>query len=383
MKRVLLLPGFGASDLAVAATRDKLWWDVSVAAFAGLGGLRLAPDGVSPQPPDGVQIGVSLAPQDPWGLIRTGLQFQLDPTVWQVDPVAVYDWRLDIIANGTAVAAQIMEFIQPDEPVTLVGHSEGGLVACVAWSVLGPLGGQNRVRRIISIGTPFQGSYAPIAWFNGTSSTIQQLLAMYPFVYALSPTDAIKWTAVFLNGIAATWPAFYELFPALQGDSQIDDPFRPLLYTATNYNPNLRLSQPWLDYSKNVWQPLISGPSCHPPGYVMTCVACDSLATFTKLRTGFIPLDLLDVSLEPNGDNIVTSDSATRNNAANVIVTGDHSSLPLGITINGTLAKLILDPRGPIDPTPPVQKLLVAIPENSTDPPTSDPVSGLVCLGGG
>lgn len=382
MKPVFLIPGFTASDLAILSTGQRIWFDTNVAALVGLGAMRLADNGVDPGPPDGEQMGHSLDPQPPWPAIVQLLKSQMAASVWSFQ-VLNYDWRLDLTTIGNALAANIRGSVDPAEPATLVAHSAGGLVATIAWASLVQSNQSNLVRRIITIGTPYQGSYGAIQWLTGVSPTVQELRAVSVAFGNLTGFNPVEWTLSFLNGIALTWPAFYELFPALDVPEEQGDPFRTFLYESATYPALADPSQAWLDFARQIWQPRIKGFGTSPPQWVLTTVAGSGIATPNRLLTGAIPLNLNDLGTTVDGDGVVTVTSATKSPGLNLFVSGEHNSIPLGLAINGKLADLILDPRGPISPTPVPVFDKLAILQNVTAPPQSDYVSGLVCIGGG
>jgi pimeloyl-ACP methyl ester carboxylesterase len=294
----------------------------------------------------------------------------------------VYDWRLDLGTQADQLAANIEAHSTPSEPATIVGHSAGGLVACLAWARLVAHGTTNLCRRIISICSPFQGSYGPIQWLSGLNPSVQQLLALGALPGQAGSVLA-QWQLAFLGNLAATWPSFYELFPALGGTDAVGDPARVALYDATNYPPALAIDQNWLNFSRFGFQPGIAGPDTFPPPAVMTCVVSTGLTTAYRLLSAARPLNLTALGVGQDGDGIVTATSQERRSAAVVYVTGSHASVPLGITTTGLLARLILDPRTPPTPAPPAQIVTTAVPVNSSDPPESNYLTGLVCIGGG
>ena len=382
MKRVTLLPGFLASDLAILATGEQIWFSTQVSALLGLGAMRLAANGISPGPPDGRQLGIIPVAKNPWLEVNALLQAQLGTADWFCQTLP-WDWRLDMRAAVSQLAGEIRSGISPEEPITLVGHSAGGMLAILTYGDLKQTGDELKVRRIITIGTPFQGSYAPIQWLTGQLASVQELLAVDQAFGLVSGFNPFLWTQVFLNRLALTWPEFYALYPTLNGPDFATDPNRLLLYDSTLYGPVGPPSQAWLDWSRNVWQPATVDTSVFPPSWVMTTVSGIGIATADRLLSRRVPLDLSDLEVTAAGDGLVTLSSSTRTPAANVIVTGEHSSLPLGITQTGLLADLIRDPRGPLTPPPPLFRARLPIGQNVLAPPVADSVTGLQCIGGG
>jgi pimeloyl-ACP methyl ester carboxylesterase len=107
-----------------------------------------------------------------------------------------YDWRLDIEELGTALAARVRGV---GEPVVLVGHSMGGLVARIAMRCLP----KRAVRKLIMVGTPNFGSYAPLQALRGT----------YPFVRKVALLDLVHTPEYLAEHVFHTFPGLYQLLP--------------------------------------------------------------------------------------------------------------------------------------------------------------------------
>jgi pimeloyl-ACP methyl ester carboxylesterase len=378
---VFFLPGFTASDLGVIATGQKIWWEPNVISLLDMGVMRLADDGVTPAPPNGQQLGVFTLGQTPWPQVLLEVRQGLDPILWDLK-LAVYDWRLLIETQATQLANGIAATTDPAFPATLVGHSMGGLVAIATYVNLFFMGKQNLIRRIITLGTPFQGSYYAVQMMAGTHPSVEQLLKVFTYGQWNPAVPIGHWTIDFIAGVFATWPALYELLPSLQGPDALLDPNRPLLYNAANWPSYAPMKQKWLDYAKNTWQNTLFSVGAFPPAAVLTCVAGTGLKTAQNLIGADVPLKIKNIGSTFLGDGTVTVVSAIREPCLSYLVTCDHSSLPLGVARTGELAALILDPRVP--PAPPVEIVNVskAKLQNVTDPPESDPVDCQTCIGG-
>jgi len=380
---VFIFPGYLASDLGTIATGQVIWWDPSVAMLLSLGKLRLAANGIDPGPPDGVPIATSTTLQDPWPAVVNLLVQQLDPNTWNPIACTGYDWRLDYATQAKSLSDSLATHVDPKFPATLVAHSMGGLILVMAWANLLAVGKQHLIRRIITLGTPFQGSYLPVLFINGTLGSAQQLQAIGQIAVTLPLANPVVWTATFINNVALSFPSLYQALPSLVGSEAANDPNRSALYKASNWNPALQVSQAWLDYAANTTQPLLAGPTTFPPSDVMTCVYGTGCPTPYALQSPNAPLNLLGLSFDNNGDGVVHQGSAIRTNALVVQVTSSHSSIPLGTAQTGDLASWITDPRSAPLPVPPMVTKLTPILANVTDPPEADPVTQLVCVGGG
>jgi pimeloyl-ACP methyl ester carboxylesterase len=116
-----------------------------------------------------------------------------------------YDWRLGIDKIGTALASKILA---GGRPVSLVAHSMGGLVARIAAKQLP----QRLIRRLVMLGTPNRGAFAPVLALRGT----------YPFVLRLSRLDLEHSPEDLAARVFCTFPGLYQLLPATPAGAQID-----------------------------------------------------------------------------------------------------------------------------------------------------------------
>jgi pimeloyl-ACP methyl ester carboxylesterase len=116
-----------------------------------------------------------------------------------------YDWRFGIDRIGAALAARIRT---GGAAVSLVAHSMGGLVARVAAKRLPrPL-----LKRLVLLGTPNQGAFAPVLALRGT----------YPFVRRLSRLDLQHSPEELASRVFRTFPGLYQLLPTVHGTGEID-----------------------------------------------------------------------------------------------------------------------------------------------------------------
>src|SRR5262245_37295304 len=141
--RVLILPGIMGSTLGKKTflnPEDILWIDPAEIALGHLTALKL--DGYSsPYHAVGVVL---------WAYLK--LKIRLKIAVFDVDFFA-YDWRQSLAGLGTT----FLDAIKDVSEVMLVAHSMGGLVARAALPSAG-----KKVTRLIMLGTPNYGSFAPV-----------------------------------------------------------------------------------------------------------------------------------------------------------------------------------------------------------------------------
>jgi pimeloyl-ACP methyl ester carboxylesterase len=187
--KVLVLPGIMGSKLGVRRTtlkviHDDVYWLNPVRFTLGIArSLQLAPNG---NPGKIVPLGVFLSVylKLKLSLVIAGYDAELFP----------YDWRLPIAESGKLLRDKIRSFKQS---VSLVAHSMGGLVARAA------VRAGADVERLIMLGTPNYGSFAPI----------QALRGVYPVVKKLAALD-VRSSAVDLATIFASFDGLCQMFPS-------------------------------------------------------------------------------------------------------------------------------------------------------------------------
>src|ERR1700733_7562723 len=183
--KILILPGIMGSKIGGAgrgAASEVLWIDPLRIADGRLTGLAL-PSGRALR-----AVGV---------LLFTYARLKLELRLCGRDAhFHAYDWRLGLDELGAQLAARIAA---DGEPVILVAHSMGGLVARMAASLLP----KRLLRKLIMLGTPNEGSFASVQALRGT----------YPFVRRMSMLDR-KHSAEYLAAkIFGTFPGLYHMLP--------------------------------------------------------------------------------------------------------------------------------------------------------------------------
>lgn len=165
---VLVLPGILGSNLKVDGQRIWLGWRL----VAGLQRLAYHPDGRGPR----------VEPDGPVGLSYDDLMDHLADTHEVIE--FAYDWRLPIEREARrlarAVEAALDARTQSGQPVRLLAHSMGGLVARTmqleapqTWERLMARPGA----RLLMLGTPNQGSWAPMQCLSGDDTFGNALVA--------------------------------------------------------------------------------------------------------------------------------------------------------------------------------------------------------------
>ncbi len=386
-QNVYLVPGFLSTQLfSNKALQDLLWVNNGAMVFGYEGYMRLAPDGLSPGPPDGIPLYLGGGTPEIWPIVQATLQAQLG-AAYNVR-VMPWDWRMLIENAGFDLATIIAANDTAGNPCTIIGHSAGGLVAQMAWSRLTDIGLTSHVRRIVSLLTPFQGSYYGMGLVDKSDPAIEQLINWNAAAVGLVNVNEIvpptvTWTWQSLFNLFATFPAFYELFPALLGPLAASDPDRKYLYTASNYPAGYNASQNWLDHAQLLFQPRLFDPGYQAPLSVQTCVSgYGQLTTDLYLAYGSFANPFSFRQFD-DGDGVVQELSAILPRCRNYRASCDHYSMPLLAAQQGWLKTWILDPPIPPTPVPPPDNFAFFGGTKVTQTPPTETVTGLVCIGGG
>jgi pimeloyl-ACP methyl ester carboxylesterase len=109
----------------------------------------------------------------------------------------IYDWRRDLGEASAAFTQQLADCRASE--IHVVGHSMGGLVAR---SVLATPAG-DRVRNIITLGTPHGGSFAPV----------QAVRGVYPLVRRLAQLDPTQSPEALAREVFSSFHSLYQMLP--------------------------------------------------------------------------------------------------------------------------------------------------------------------------
>jgi CHAT domain-containing protein/pimeloyl-ACP methyl ester carboxylesterase len=184
--RVLILPGIMGSTLARKGhfgIEDTLWINPAEIALGRLTELKLN-GGASAYHASGVVL-----------LAYLKIKLRLKLAGFDADFFA-YDWRHSVGEAGANLARTIQQ--DPARQVSLVTHSMGGLVARAALGAAG-----KKVARLIQLGTPNYGSFAPV----------QVLRGIYDVVRKVAEVDLLHDAGELSNKVFNTFPGLYEMLP--------------------------------------------------------------------------------------------------------------------------------------------------------------------------
>ncbi len=108
-----------------------------------------------------------------------------------------YDWRLDIVSLGESLAARLRE--HAPHPTAIVAHSMGGLVSRIA---LGQAG-TGHVRRLVLLGTPNLGAFAPLQALRGTYAVVRNIARL----------DLGRSATELAERVFGAFPSLYQMLP--------------------------------------------------------------------------------------------------------------------------------------------------------------------------
>lgn len=213
--RVYIVPGIMGSQLGrmrrAPLPNDILWLDPVDISLGMLALLRLPVAGSAPVPAEEYKHpplqDAPVSPQETQivslGVVLfTYLRLKLHLRIAGFAPVFHdYDWRLGVDELGRGLA----ERIRGDRSrAMIVAHSMGGLVSRAAMSHAG----LEHVERVVLLGTPNTGSFAPVLALRGVYAVVRKIAR-------LSHSQTAESLAA---DVFSTFPSLYHLLPTSTGD---------------------------------------------------------------------------------------------------------------------------------------------------------------------
>jgi hypothetical protein len=221
-----------------------------------------------------------------------------------------FDWRKDLRLSARALAAAISGWFPADEPVHLVAHSMGGLVARTfisdnpqLWASMWDRAPENsgmRGGRLIMLGTPNHGSF-DIPRVMAGNERIVKLLALANLRLATGR----------LLGVLNTFVGTYQMLPSPFAEPSVEP-----LYLARSYAP-VQVSQRHLDSAREHHDRLraVVDPQR------MIYVAGSGTATYVGLTDPASPLNDANYRLSLNGDGRVAHSLGLLSTDAGIVPT--------------------------------------------------------------
>ena len=299
--RVFVVPGIMGSQLGLKRQpplpNDILWLDPIDIGVGRLASLQLAAG----------------APIVPLGVVLYSyLRLKLNLRASGFAPVLYdYDWRLGVDQLGAALAQRIRS--EPADRVMIVAHSMGGLVsrAALAHEAM------NNVERLVLLGTPNFGSFAPLQALRGTYAVVRKIASL---VNTGSP-EALA------GEIFNTFPSLYHMLPSAQCNG-CADLFDPAEWPTSGPRPDKHL----LRAARGIHDKLIQADEriC-----VVVGVGQETVTSVAKRRDDFV------YTITRHGDGTVPAASAGLPGARNHYTLAAHSDLTRDPTVAAAVTDLL------------------------------------------
>jgi pimeloyl-ACP methyl ester carboxylesterase len=222
-----------------------------------------------------------------------------------------YDWRLGIEDSGASLAQRLRE--QGSRRLAIVAHSMGGLISRAALA----LPGTRHVERVVLLGTPNRGSFAPVQALRGTYAVLRKIARLD------AATTAERLTEEVFN----SFPSLYQMVPVSRrkGAADLLDP-----RAWPDSGPALRA--PLLERARRFRDGL------PPPDERFVAVAGvgqETVTAVSKRRDGFV------YTITRHGDGTVPADSAALDGSNTHFTSAAHSELTRDAHVASAIVELL------------------------------------------
>jgi pimeloyl-ACP methyl ester carboxylesterase len=303
--RVFVVPGIMGSQLGIKREaplpHDILWLDPIDIQVGRLSALQLSAG----------------APIVPLGVVLYSyLRLKLNLRAAGFSPVLYdYDWRRSVDELGTALAERIRN--EPGDRIMIVAHSMGGLVSRAALTHPDT----NNVERLVLLGTPNFGSFAPLQALRGT----------YPVVRKISSLVGTGTPEDLAGEIFNSFPSLYQMLPSAECNG-CADLFDPAEWPRTGPQPDKAL----LQGARSIQSKLVQADEriC-----VVVGVGQETVTAVAKRRDDFV------YTITRHGDGTVPAVSAGLPGARNHYTLAAHSDLTRDPTVAAAVTDLLLTGR--------------------------------------
>ena len=299
--RVFVVPGIMGSQLGLKRQpplpHDILWLDPIDIGVGRLSSLHLSAG--TPIVPLGV-------------VLYSYLRLKLNLRASGFAPVLYdYDWRLGVDRLGAALAERIRN--EPVDRIMIVAHSMGGLVSRAALAQPG----MSNVERLVLLGTPNFGSFAPLQALRGTYSVVRKIAGL-----------ASRGSPESLAGkIFNTFPSLYHMLPSAQYNG-CADLFDPAEWPRSGPRPNRAL----LRDARDIQSKLVQADERIS---VIVGVGQETVTAVAKRRDDFV------YTITRHGDGTVPAVSAGLPGARNHYTLAAHSDLTRDAIVAMAVADLL------------------------------------------
>lgn len=217
---VIVIPRMFGSELTATdldGNQERIWLNPRRIVAGQLNRLRLASNGLSDFDPHYTVKATGIMKEYYGELLLTLAEQCTVHAFW-------YDWRKSFKVGAAELQGRIDTWFGENEPVHIVAHGEGGLLAR-SYMALFPDQWQRHQGRLIMLGTPNHGMINALMAITGH-------LGLVRWLDQLAPTDRSADARV----IAASFPSIYQMFP-----SPLHDPTMLPLYDQQRYAKELAI----------------------------------------------------------------------------------------------------------------------------------------------
>lgn len=381
MKPLYVVPGFAGSELREGNADGSKWWVQPARLLTyGMFHMRLADNGIDPHPKGKLSLIGGRPLPDYYGKLIDRVKEDLEPEGYEVIPWG-WDWRKRIAISAERLASDIEANTSVEAPAVLVCHSAGGLVGRRAYWLLTQRGKANLVRRIVTLGTPHRGTYAPIGVFCLTDDTVDQICEMArlsrwvvgrppSYVQVVVPNEK-EFSEIF-----GTWPGLYDLMPLVDTQGATIDPNVGSAYNAGLYPESHGVKSQWLDAVRLDWQPWLRSQESVPPAHVLTTVAGSGYGTLERVTDALKLGKPEALARTDEGDGTVTIASALVPGVPQWTFPVSHNGLLSDERVLNELKDWVLEVRNPSTPVPPPSNVPGAAAPKVNGPPFPGEVQG-------
>jgi pimeloyl-ACP methyl ester carboxylesterase len=306
--RVFVVPGIMGSQLGLKRQpplpNDILWLDPIDIGVGRLSSLHLSSGTERPGRTPIVPLGVVL-----YSYLRLKLNLRASgfaPLLYD------YDWRLGVDQLGAALADRIRN--EPADRIMIVAHSMGGLVSRAALAQPG----MSNVERLVLLGTPNFGSFAPLQALRGTYAVVRKIARL-----------ASRGSPESLAGtVFNTFPSLYHMLPSAQYNG-CADLFDPAEWPRSGPRPNRTL----LRDARDIQSKLVPADERIS---VIVGVGQETVTAVAKRRDDFV------YTITRHGDGTVPAVSAGLPGARSHYTLAAHSDLTRDPLVAAAVADLLL-----------------------------------------
>lgn len=296
---VLILPGIMGSKIGTRRVLppfdDVYWFDPVDVAMGRLSQLAL------PSTKKLEAVGVILL-----AYLKLKLQLQIAGYEAKFHP---FDWRLSLPDLGKELAARMQK---EGSEVSLVAHSMGGLVARAA------IAKGAKCRRLVMLGTPNYGSFAPFMAFRGT----------YPVVLKIAELDRDHDAKQLAGDIFTTFPGLTQMLPSPERFSKVD------LYDLAMWPPGADKLRPRKEILAKVKEVQKGLAAADDRFFLIAGINQDTVVGLQRKDDG-----QFDYEFSKAGDGTVPLEFARISGAKTYYIEESHGSLPN----NKRVAKAVID----------------------------------------